>query len=156
MDIASASKQLKHQQERCKSLEVTVEKLQSQLNESHISHLGAMKMLEADLLLARQTVRKKGLSGTCMRKYLTLKAEFDDSTGSQHSPARKSNSTPPQTASSSSATNQASAPRSLPSREAYCLVKLKSDSKKIDIIKVCGKFFSFVKCTSTCIVARLN
>eukprot|EP00946_MAST-07B_sp_MAST-7B-sp1_P002069 g2069.t1 len=62
MDIASrASKQLKHQQERCNSLEVTVEKLQSQLNESHISHLGAMKMLEADLLLARQTVRKKEL-----------------------------------------------------------------------------------------------
>eukprot|EP00946_MAST-07B_sp_MAST-7B-sp1_P000363 g363.t1 len=62
MDIASrASKQLKHQQERCNSLEEIVEKLQSQLSENKKSHLDTMKILEADLLLTRQTVRKKEL-----------------------------------------------------------------------------------------------
>ena len=129
MDIASrASKQLKHQQERCNSLEVTVEKLQSQLNE-YISHLGTMKMLEADLLLARQTVRKKELERDMYeRKYLTLKAEFDDSTVILQLEIRTK--APPQTASSSSA-EPARCPRLLlPSRGLYCLVKLKSDSKK--------------------------
>jgi chromosome segregation ATPase len=127
MDIAArASKQLKHQQERCNSLEATVQELQAQMNEEHGSHLDAVKTLEADLLAARQTVREKELElDTYERKYSTLKAEFDEFSERKRSKSGEfnTNNARPQTAeflASGTNNNAASAPRLLlPSRDAY-------------------------------------
>jgi hypothetical protein len=126
MDIASrASKQLKHQQERCNSLEAMVQKLQAQSNEDHGSHLDAVNILEADLLVARQTVSEKELElDMYERKYSTLKAEFDEYAERRRRSSSEdldNNTARHQMAASLvGGANAASAPRQLlPSRDAY-------------------------------------
>ena len=120
MDIASrASKQLKHQQERCNSLESSIQQLQEQLHEEKNAHLAEIKTLENDLILAKQTVRKKELELEIYeRKYATLKTEFDELSERRLIPGPLSQSARPQT--SSVGENRGTSSRLLlPSRDAY-------------------------------------
>ena len=120
MDIASrASKQLKHQQERCDSLESSVQQLQAQLYEEKGSHLEEMKALENDLVLAKQAARKKELELEIYeRKFATLKTEFDELSEKRLTPGPLSQSARPQT--STGRDNSGTGSRLLlPSRDAY-------------------------------------